>query len=82
MPMILSLASTHMKMNPAESITAVTINGAYSLGRGDEVGSLEAGKLADFVVHDVDDYRELAYFFGVEHAWQVFAGGELVVDRT
>ena len=82
MPMILSLASTHMKMSPAEAITAATINAAYSLGRGDEIGSLKAGKLADFVVHDVDDYRELAYFFGVEHAWQVFAGGELAVDRT
>ncbi|MEO8436596.1 MAG: imidazolonepropionase [Pyrinomonadaceae bacterium] len=82
MPMVLSLASTHMKMSPAESITAATINAAYSLGRGAEIGSLEAGKQADFVVHDVDDYRELAYFFGVEHAWQVFTGGDLAVDRT
>ena len=82
MPMILSLASTQMKMSPAESITATTINAACSLGRGAEIGSLAAGKRADFVVHDVDDYRELAYFFGFEHAWQVFAGGELAVDRT
>lgn len=82
MPMVLSLASTQMKMSPAESITAATINAAHSLGRGGEIGSLEAGKLADFVVHDTDDYRELSYFFGVEHAWQVFTGGELAVDRT
>lgn len=82
MPMILSLASTQMKMTPAESITAATINAAHSLGRGAEIGSLETGKQADFVVHDAADYRELAYFFGLEHAWQVFAGGELAVDRT
>jgi len=75
MPMVLSLASTHMKMLPAESITATTINAAYSLGRGDEIGSLEAGKIADFVIHDCDDYRDLAYFFGIEHPWRVFAGG-------
>jgi imidazolonepropionase len=81
MPMILSLASTQMKMAPAESITAATINAAYSLNRGDKIGSLEAGKLADFVIHDCDDYRDLAYFFGVEHPWQVYAGGRQVFRR-
>jgi imidazolonepropionase len=78
MPMILSLASTHMKMTPAESITAATINAAYTLNRGDQIGSLETGKLADFVIHDCGDYRELAYFFGIEHPWQVYANGRLV----
>jgi imidazolonepropionase len=80
-PMILSLASTHMKMTPAESITAATINAAYTLNRGDQIGSLEPGKLADFVIHDCDDYRELAYFFGIEHPWKVFASGELTFAR-
>jgi imidazolonepropionase len=81
MPMVLSLASTQMKMSPAESVTAATINAAYSLGRGDQLGSLEAGKLADFVIHDCDDYRELAYFFAIEHAWKVYAGGRLAYQR-
>lgn len=81
MPMILSLASTHMRMTPAESITASTINAAYTLNRADQIGSLESGKLADFVIHDCDDYRELAYFFGVEHPWKVFAGGREVFAR-
>lgn len=81
MTMILSLAATHMKMTPAESITASTINAAYSLNRGAQLGSLEPGKIADFVIHDCDDYRELAYFFGMEHAWQVYASGELCFDR-
>ena len=72
MPMILSLAATHMKRTPAESITAATINAAYSLNRGVELGSLEPGKLADIVVHDCDDYRELAYFFGIEHALKIY----------
>lgn len=75
MAMVLSLASTHMKMTPAESITAATINAAYSLNRGDQIGSLEEGKIADVVVHDCDDYRELAYFFGIERAWRVFLAG-------
>jgi imidazolonepropionase len=80
MSMVLSLASTQMKMTPAESITAATINAAYSLNRGDKIGSLETGKNADLVIYDCDDYRELAYFFGVERAWQVYVGGELISD--
>lgn len=78
MTMVHSIASTHMRMTPAESITASTINAAYSLNRGEQIGSLEPGKLADFVIHDADDYRELAYFFGIEHPWKVYTGGRQV----
>ena len=82
MPMVLSLASTHLKMTPAESLTAATINAAYSLGLGGEVGSLEEAKRADFVIHDCADYREVAYFFGVEHAREVFVEGKRVFSRA
>jgi imidazolonepropionase len=78
MLMILSLASTHMEMTVAESITAATINAAYSLNRGDKLGSLEVGKTADFVIHDCEEYRELGYFFGIEHPWRVFAKGRSI----
>ena len=81
MPMVLSLACTQMKMTPAEAVAAATINAAYSLGRGDEIGSLEKGKRADFAIHDASDYRELAYFFGIEHPWRVYASGRLAFDR-
>ncbi|HUB77382.1 MAG TPA: imidazolonepropionase [Bryobacteraceae bacterium] len=75
MPMVLSLAATQMKMTAAEAITAATINAAYSLRRGDVIGSLEAGKWADFVIHDCDDYRELPYFFGRDPAFAVYVAG-------
>lgn len=78
MQMILSLASTQLKMTPAESITASTINAAYSLNRGNEIGSLETGKRADFVIHDCADHRELAYFFGIQSAQSVYVGGSRV----
>ncbi len=76
MLLALTLASTQMKMTPAEAISAATINAAYSLGRGNEIGSLELGKRADFVIHDCGDYRELAYFAGLEHPWAVYVGGK------
>jgi len=79
---VLSLAATHLKMSAAESITAATINGAYSLNRGAKLGSLEAGKSADFVIHDCDDFRELSYFFGIEHAREVYVGGRLAFSRA
>jgi imidazolonepropionase len=81
MLLALTLACTQMKLTPAEAITAVTINAAYSLGRGAEIGSLEAGKRADFVIHDCADYRELAYFAGLEHPVVVYVAGELVWER-
>lgn len=79
MPMVLSLAATQMKMTPAESITAATINAAYSLNRGHQVGSLEPGKLANFVMHDCGDYRELAYYFGIAQTNAVYVRGEKVL---
>jgi imidazolonepropionase len=63
-------------MTPAESITSATINAAYSLNRGDGIGSLETGKLADFAIYDCSDYRELAYYFGVLQTHSVYVRGE------
>jgi len=75
-PMVLSLAATQMKMTPAEGITAATINAACSLGRGEEIGSLEAGKLANFTIFDCADYREIAYWFGLPQTHAVYIRGQ------
>jgi imidazolonepropionase len=77
-PMILSLACTHMKMSPAEAISAATINAGYSLNRGDTIGSLESGKLANIAVFNCEDYRELAYWFGIPQTHSVYVRGERV----
>jgi imidazolonepropionase len=78
MPMILSLACTQMKMSPAEAIVASTINPAYSLGRDNSIGSLESGKMANFSVFDCEDYRELAYWFGIPQTHSVYVKGRRV----
>ncbi len=82
MPMVLSLACTQMKMSPAEAITASTLNAAYSLNRGDKIGSLEPGKLANFVIFDCEDYRELAYWFGMPQTHSVYVRGNCVWNTS
>ena len=65
MPMAMSLACTQMKMTPAEAIAAATINGAWALRLAGRKGSVEPGKDADLAVFNVEDYREIPYWFGV-----------------
>lgn len=64
MQTVVSLACRHMKMTPQEAISAATINAAHALGRAERTGSLELGKLADLLVLNVSDYRELSHHFG------------------
>ncbi len=75
MPFMLSLACLQMGLMPAEALAAATINAAWSLGMGEQVGSLEAGKQADFLIHEFVDYRELAYFIAVPARPRVFIAG-------
>jgi imidazolonepropionase len=65
MPFVLSVACTHMKLSPAEAITAATFNGACALRLQNRKGSLEPGKDADLAIFDAADYREIAYWFAV-----------------
>jgi imidazolonepropionase len=82
MPMILSLACTQLRMTPAEAITAATINSAYSLGRDKQIGSLEVGKLADISIFDVDDYREIPYYFGMNNCHDTIKRGQIVYSKS
>lgn len=82
MQMILSLACTQMGMTPAEALTAATINAAYAVDRGDRIGSLEVGKQADLVIFDCRDYREIPYFYGLNHVNRVIKRGSVVFTNS
>lgn len=75
MPFVLSLACTHMKMTPAEAIAAATINSACALQLQKSKGSIEPGKDADLALFEVEDYREVPYWFAAQRCSAVVMGG-------
>ncbi|MCP4581322.1 MAG: imidazolonepropionase [candidate division Zixibacteria bacterium] len=75
LPMAMSLACVELKMTPAETWCATTINSAHAVDCGDKIGSLSPGKKADVVIWDTDDYREIPYWFGKNLVQRVFKDG-------
>ncbi|MDR6224126.1 imidazolonepropionase [Desmospora profundinema] len=78
--LMMNLGCLRMGMTPAEVLTAVTINAAHAIRRADRIGSLEVGKQADLVIHDVADHRGLQYHFGSNHTHTVIKKGTVVVE--
>lgn len=81
LPFIMNLACMHMGMTLEEVLTATTINAAYALNRGEQVGSLEAHKKADVLILDVGNYKQLQYFYGMNHTHTVIKNGQVVVQN-
>jgi imidazolonepropionase len=80
MPFVMSLACTHMKMSPAEAVAAATINGAWALRVQDRKGSIEPGKDADLALFEVEDYREIPYWFASNRCALTVLNGALVAS--
>lgn len=80
MQLIVALACIKLRMSPEAAINCATINAAYAIDRAGEVGSLEVGKKADFLILDLPSYRYLPYRFGINHVRTVVKGGRVVVD--
>jgi imidazolonepropionase len=74
----MALAAPWYRMTPEEVISAVTVNAAYSLGVGKEVGSLDVGKHADLIVVDSESYRMMIHEFGLSLVQQVVVGGRII----
>jgi imidazolonepropionase len=81
LPLAMSLACIEFKMTPTEVLGAVTINAAYAIDKGDKIGSLAPGKIADIVVWDAEDYREIPYWFGKNLVHSVFKRGHEVLSN-
>ena len=79
MQIIMSLSVINMGMTAEEAISAATINGAYSIRKSHEVGSLEVGKKADFIICNCADYVDIFYHFGVNHVEQTWINGKQII---
>ncbi|NNA87839.1 imidazolonepropionase [Pseudomonas gessardii] len=64
--LMLNMACTLFRMTPEEALAGATRHAATALGMGDTHGSLEVGKVADFVAWQIDRPADLAYWLGGE----------------
>lgn len=78
MPLMMTIACTHMRVTPEEAIVACTLHGAAALGLAGKLGSIEPGKEADMILYDIPNYRHLAYHFGINHARTIVKHGTIL----
>ncbi|MBN2694798.1 imidazolonepropionase [bacterium] len=77
-PLLLSLAVLKNRLTPLEALKGITLNAAYALGLNKELGSLEKGKKADILIHNISDYKMIPYSMGDSTIEQVFIDGEKI----
>jgi len=78
MPGAINIAALKMRMTPEECINASTVNAAFALDRLGVLGSLDPGKQADFIILELDDYREFPYHLGTGLIKAVFKRGRKI----
>jgi len=79
--LMLNMACTLFRMTPEEALAGVTRHAARALGLQASHGTLEPGKVADFVLWDVARPAELAYRIGFNPCAQVVRGGRIAGPR-
>jgi imidazolonepropionase len=77
MQFVIALACRYMQLTPAQAVVAATINAAAAINQADRIGSLEPGKQADLIILSVNDYRQLAYRFGINLVSHVIKKGRV-----
>lgn len=75
MQSVITLACLQMKMTPSEALTASTFNAARALNR-ENIGVLQKGKRADFLILDVPNHMHIPYRFGVNLVESVYKSGK------
>jgi imidazolonepropionase len=81
LPLMITLGCLYAGLTVEQALVAVTVNAAWGVGLGDEIGTIEPGKRGDLVAWDAENYQELAYHFGVPLAALVVKNGRVVFVR-
>jgi len=78
-PLILTLAVSQLRLSTAEAVLAATVNGAAALGLADETGQLSPGFRADLALFDIEDVRELPYWYGDHRCRRTWVDGRQAI---
>jgi imidazolonepropionase len=81
MPFVFGLAVMDMNLSVSEALAAATLNSAYAVSMAKQVGSLDVGKSADFLLLDGESPAILAYHAGVSPVVEVYKRAELVASN-
>ena len=78
MPFVMTLAVIYLHLTPLEALQAATFGGAKSMGIEKRTGSITPGYQADAVLWQMNNYREMAYFYGTNQAHTIVVGGKTI----
>ncbi|MCX8057711.1 MAG: imidazolonepropionase [Ignavibacteria bacterium] len=82
LPLMMHFAALYNGMKLNETINAVTINAAYSLGIEKNFGTIEPNKIADIIILNTNDYKNLIYYFGKNFVQTVIKRGKIIYERN
>jgi imidazolonepropionase len=75
-PLVLTLGVSQLRLAVGEVMVAGTVNGAAALGMADRVGQVATGHSADLALWDLEDVRELPYWYGAGRCRASWARGK------
>lgn len=75
LPLMMAMAVSQARLEPAEAFIGATVNAAWALRLTAGEGRIAAGGRADLAVWNCREFRELAYWYGMPLAWRVYAAG-------
>jgi imidazolonepropionase len=81
-PLILTIGVSQLRMSVAETIVSATVNGAAALGVSGVTGQIAPGYSADLAIFDVDDIREIPYWYGDRRCKATWARGKACLARA
>ena len=82
MQFTMSLSCLQMGLNPSSALCSATLNSAYALDRGNQIGSLEAGKKADIILWDIPGINFIPYHLGSSYVERVLKCGKTIYKAT